>query len=533
MSFMQRLSTFRHSFRFRLLLQLALLTAATTAAFTLFYVSHEISVYRSQLQREAQLLADQLAFNAKLPLFAEDRHALTHLIEDAQQRFPVRMLSIANNNGVILAAVGDPQVGKESDDIALSVMVTAGDREYAPEALLLGKPPASDEGQAIGRVSVVLETSGLRTRIRNLVAVSVVIGLCFWLVVSTLGYLLLERVTKSFNLLMEGVKEIERGDLTTRIPVMSDDEPGRAAKAINGLAEGLQRREEENLRLQQERDSALRLEVQTEKKQIMARLIQTNKMTSLGLLASCMSHEINNPNATIGLSTHYLSLAWRDALPLLKRSAEEEGDFSLGGIPFSESEHEVMGCVDKIHANSKRIAQVVQDLRNYSLGMDSEFTPGIDVNALVASALTILRCYNRLSDSNLSVDTPPELPRITGNQQQLEQVVVNLLMNAQQALPKGKGNVRLETAYDETANQVTISVVDDGEGIAEEVRSRLLEPFVSTRISDGGSGLGLYISNFIVSEHKGCLEFQSEVGKGTTVTIRLPAASPPIFHLSS
>ncbi|TWJ19873.1 sensor histidine kinase [Geobacter argillaceus] len=530
MSFMQRLSTFRHSFRFRLLLQLALLTAATTAAFTLFYVSHEISVYRSQLQREAQLLADQLAFNAKLPLFAEDRHALTHLIEDAQQRFPVRMLSIANNNGVILATVGYRQVATgDSNDIARSVIVTAGDRGYAPEALLLGKR-ASDEGQAIGRVSVVLETSGLRTRIRDLVAVSVVIGLCFWLVVSTLGYLLLERVTKSFNLLMQGVKGIERGDLTTRIPVKSNDEPGRAAKAINGLAAGLQRREEENLRLQQERDSALRLEVQEEKKQIMARLIQTNKMTSLGLLASCMSHEINNPNATIGLSAHYLSLAWRDALPLLKRSAEEEGDFSLGGIPFSESEHEIVGCVEKIHANSKRIAQVVQDLRNYSLGMDSEFRSGIDVNVLVASSLTILRCYNRLSESNLSVDTPPELPRITGNQQQLEQVVINLLMNAQQALPKGKGNIRLTTAYDESANQVTIAVTDDGEGIAEEVRSRLLEPFVSTRISDGGSGLGLYISNFIISEHKGCLEFQSEVGKGTTVTIRLPAASPPTSH---
>lgn len=523
MSFLEQLSTFRHSFRFRLLLQLALLTAAITAAFTLFYVSHEISTYRSQLQREAQLLADQLAFNAKLPLFAEDRHALTDLLEDAQQRFPVRMLSIANNNGVILATVGNRKEAKGSNDIARSVIVTSGDRGDAPEALLLGRP-ASIEGQAIGRVSVVLETSGLRARIRQLVTVSVAIGLCFWIVVSTLGYLLLDRVTKSFNLLMEGVKGIERGDLTTRIPVMSGDEPGRAAKAINGLAESLLWREEENLRLQQERDSALRLEVQTEKKQIMARLIQTNKMTSLGLLASCMSHEINNPNATIGLSAHYLSLAWHDALPLLKRSAEEEGDFSLGGIPFSASEHEVIGCVDKIHTNSKRIAQVVQDLRNYSLGMDSEFTPGIDVNVLVASALTILRCYNRQSDTNLLVDTAPELPRITGNQQQLEQVVVNLLMNAQQALPKGKGNVRVVTAYDETAHQVTISVADDGEGIAEEVRSRLMEPFVSTRISDGGSGLGLYISNFIVSEHNGCLEFQSDVGKGTTVTIRLPAA---------
>ena len=335
--------------------------------------------------------------------------------------------------------------------------------------------------------------------------------------------LLLERVTKSFNLLMEGVKGIERGDLTTRIPVESGDEPGRAAKAINGLAESLVRREEENLRLQQERDSALRLEVQEEKKQIMARLIQTNKMTSLGLLVSSMSHEINNPNATIGLSAHYLSLAWRDALPLLRRIAEEEGDFSLGGIPLSESEHEIIGCVDKIHANSRRIAQVVQDLRNYSIGMDSMFTPDIDVNVLVASAHTILRCYNRVNESNLQLDAGTDLPRITGNQQQLEQVVVNLLMNALQSLPKGKGNVRLATAYDEPANEVTISVTDDGEGIAEEVRERLLEPFVSTRISDGGSGLGLYISNFIINEHKGRLEFRSEVGKGTTVTIRLPA----------
>lgn len=522
MPFLQWLTAFRQSLRFRLLLQLALITALTTSAFSLFHVRHEIKSYRMQLKRETHLLADQLAFNVKIPLYAEDRQTLGRILADAQNRFPVKFVSVSNQAGMVLASAGTRQVDDE-DGIAYAVDVLAGDDRYTPEALLLGKHPV--EERSIGRVAVVLESRGLRERINSLVIGSVTIGFFFWFAVSALGYLLLERVTKSFNLLMGGVKGIEAGDLTTRIPVESGDEPGRAARALNGLAESLQRREEENLQLQRERDQALRLEVQEEKQQIMARLIQTNKMTSLGLLASCMAHEINNPNATIGLSAHFLSLAWRDALPILQRTAEDEGDFSLGGIPFSDANQEVMGCIDKIHSNSRRIAQVVHDLRNYGLGMDSEFKSGIDVNALVASSLTIMRCYNRLVQSNLHVDTVDGLPRIIGNQQQLEQVVVNLLINAQQALPDGKGNVRLATGYDEEARQVIISVTDDGEGIAKEVRARLMEPFVSTRISDGGSGLGLYISNFIISEHNGRLEFESDVGKGTTVTIRLPVGS--------
>lgn len=526
MSVFKHSSSFRKSFRFRLLLQLTILTAFTTGAFTSFYVTHEIHTYREQLQREAKLLADQLAFSAKLPLFAEDRNTLAQLITEAQQRFPVRMITIATADGRVLATVGSQQAGTTtSDGIAQSVDVLSSYGSYAPESVLMGNRGNGGSERVIGKVSLLLETRELSSRIRDLVAVSAGIGLIFWFVVSTLGILLVGHVTKSFNLLMEGVKGIERGDLTTRIPVESGDEPGRAANAINGLAESLRRREEENLRLMQERDRALRLEVQEEKKQIMARLIQTNKMTSLGLLVSSMSHEINNPNATIGLSTHYLGLAWRDAQRILKRTAEEEGDFSLGGIPFSEADQEVVGCIEKINSNSKRIAQVVQDLRNYSLGMESMFTSDIDVNAVVSAALTILRCYNRLSEANLTLDTGKALPGITGNAQQLEQVVVNLLMNAFQALPRGKGNIHLATFHDKRTNEVVISVADDGEGISDEIRERLMEPFVSTRISDGGSGLGLYISNFIIGEHKGRLEFHSEPGKGTTATIRLPGGS--------
>ncbi len=525
MSIFQQSSSFRKSFRFRLLLQLTILTAFTTGAFTSFYVTHEIHAYRSQLQREAKLLADQLAFSAKLPLFAEDRNTLAQLITEAQQRFPVRMITIATADGRVLATVGQQESRTGNDSIAQSVDVLSSYGSYAPESVLMGNRGTGGTERVIGKVSLLLETRELSSRIRELVAVSAGIGLIFWFVVSTLGILLVGHVTKSFNLLMEGVKGIEQGDLATRIPVESGDEPGRAAAALNGLAESLQRREEENLRLMQERDRALRLEVQEEKKQIMARLIQTNKMTSLGLLVSSMSHEINNPNATIGLSTHYLGLAWRDALRILRRTAEEEGDFSLGGIPFSEAEQEVVGCIEKINSNSKRIAQVVQDLRNYSLGMESMFTSGIDVNGVVAAARTILRCYNRLSDANLTLDEGKGLPRITGNAQQLEQVVVNLLMNAFQALPRGKGNIHLSTFHDKRTNEVVISVADDGEGISDEIRERLMEPFVSTRISDGGSGLGLYISNFIIGEHKGRLEFHSEPGKGTTATIRLPGGA--------
>jgi len=266
----------------------------------------------------------------------------------------------------------------------------------------------------------------------------------------------------------------------------------------------------------------MRLEVQEERQKIMAKLIQTNRMTSLGLLISSIAHNINTPNGAIKLAAQHLAGSWNDALPILEQVTKEEGDFTLGGLPFGVAKGEIRGAAGSILSNADRVERVIQDLRAYNVGERNELSSGIIVNRVVKEALTIIRAHGRQGEIAITPVLAPNLPNITGNQYQLEQVVVNLLLNAMQAMPHKKGTVTVRTEYSAESAAVRIIVTDQGEGIPPEVRKHLFEAFFSTRIDKGGSGLGLYISNFIVSEHKGRLTVESDTGGGTAATIHLP-----------
>lgn len=163
--------------------------------------------------------------------------------------------------------------------------------------------------------------------------------------------------------------------------------------------------------------------------------------------------------------------------------------------------------------------RVIQDLRAYNVGERSEYAPGVSVNQSVEGALTIIRAHGSQSQVAIVHQLAHNLPTITGNKHQLEQVVVNLLLNAMQATTVDSGPVTVTTRY--ALDEVQIVVADEGTGLPEVVVQNLFEPFTSTRVDKGGSGLGLYISNFIVTEHKGNITF-TPTPKGTVATVHLP-----------
>ncbi len=270
---------------------------------------------------------------------------------------------------------------------------------------------------------------------------------------------------------------------------------------------------------------AMRLEVQEERQKIMAKLIQTNRMTSLGLLISSIAHNINTPNGAIKLAAQHLAGSWKDALPILEQVTKEEGDFTLGGLPFGVAKVEIRGAAESILNNADRVERVIQDLRAYNVGERNELSPGVSVNRVVEEALTIIRAHGRQGEISITPTLALNLPNITGNQYQLEQVVVNLLLNAMQAMPDNRGSITVRTEYSSETAEVKIVVMDQGEGIKPEVRKHLFEAFFSTRMDKGGSGLGLYISNFIVLEHRGRLTIDSGQCGGTVATVHLPVAA--------
>ncbi|GAB7026379.1 sensor histidine kinase [Geotalea toluenoxydans] len=514
------LQKLKKNFRFRLFAIFTVITALITALFTGLLVNHDIASYRLQASEKAHLLASLLANTIRLPLYAEDRQTLEHVALETVRKPGVVRVVIANQEGTVLVDLVKQNVEDPGTVTNVSVRVNSGSMADSAESALTGD--GTGEAKPIGSVRLYLNSEDLPKKIRDTIIFTSTLALIFWLSVLALSFLALKKATRSFNALMQGVEHIRQGDYSVRIAIQSNDEPEQAAMAINDLATTLQNRELENRRLQSELLNAMKIEVREERKLLMAKLIQTNRMTSLGLLVSSMAHEINNPNSAIRLAAQYLNKAWKDAVPVLEGVAREEGDFSLGGIPLSMAGEEVIRSGENIIRNTGRIEAVIRNLRSYSLGERNELRPDMDVNMVINDALAVIRAHGRHGNLEIAVELADDLPLVNGNRHQMEQVIINLLLNAIQAMPGESGTINLITARDGRTEEVLISVRDEGVGILPENQERLYEPFFSTRIDNGGSGLGLYISNFIVTEHQGKLEVLSSPGVGSTFTIRLP-----------
>jgi PAS domain S-box-containing protein len=266
-----------------------------------------------------------------------------------------------------------------------------------------------------------------------------------------------------------------------------------------------------------------RIRMEAEVRDIQAKLIHANKMTSLGLMVSGVAHEINNPNAYILANAELLVRTWQDATKILLAYYHEQGDFQVGGIPFSEMKDKSLQLFDDIIDGSRRINGIVNTLKDFARQDPSAVEREVDVNAIVTTAVTILHNQIIRYTDRFLLDLAENIPVVKGSNQQLVQVVINLLMNACQALPSRDRGVRVATGFDPRACQVTITVRDEGVGIPGNVRERVLEPFFTTKLDSGGTGLGLSISHSIVREHGGTLEFESEADKGTVFVVRIPA----------
>ncbi len=252
-------------------------------------------------------------------------------------------------------------------------------------------------------------------------------------------------------------------------------------------------------------------------------LIQADKMTSLGILVSGVAHEVNNPNGLILLNLPLLQKAFGDAEPILERHFQEHGDFRLGWLNYSRMRAEIPQLFEETLEGAKRIKRIVEDLKDFARRDDSEFTATVDFNRVVEAAVRLVDASIRKATVRFSTAYAPRLPAIKGNPQRIEQVVVNLILNACQALRGSDEAISLKTYCDHAAGEVVLEVRDEGRGIDPEVLPHLSDPFFTTKRESGGTGLGLSVSAGIVKEHGGALRFDSVSGQGTTVTLALPA----------
>lgn len=276
-----------------------------------------------------------------------------------------------------------------------------------------------------------------------------------------------------------------------------------------------------------EQDITDRRNVEESQRAQQRQMIQADKMASLGVLASGVAHEINNPIHTIKLNMQLIGDVWASLQPLLDSYREENGDFLTGGLPYTQARVEMPAILSGIAEAAGHIESIAGDLKSYARMDAAPLMMEINLNLAVKAAATLAGAFIAKATTRFRLELAESLPPIRGNIHRLEQVVINLLQNACEALAAPQQGILVRTAADADGRMVTLTVMDEGRGMDAEVLARIKEPFFTTKRSCGGTGLGLSVSDTIVEEHGGTLTFESAPGRGATATVRFPAAREP------
>ena len=325
---------------------------------------------------------------------------------------------------------------------------------------------------------------------------------CALLLIALLSWFFVwEVVGRPVKALERGTERLAAGDLGFQIDVRSNDEIGELAHSFNAMSNQLKMEHNENVAWT--RTLEQRVEHKTrELKRAHEHALHTEKMASIGKMAAVLAHEINNPLSGI-LTYAKLLHKWIDS--------------NDGG---KNHHRDICDSLDLIASESRRCGDLVKNLLTFSRTTPINLQP-TNLNQVIDRALRLIQHQLDLGAIQVQPDLDPKLPRVICDGAQIEQVLLALMMNALDAMPQG-GNLWVTTKLSREDNVVRIVVRDDGCGIPPEILPRLFEPFLTTKETGRGVGLGLAISRSILERHNGDIEVQSEVGRGTTFTVTLP-----------
>lgn len=350
-----------------------------------------------------------------------------------------------------------------------------------------------DTDLSLAKADQQLAESNVRILAYTIAAMLLVAVLSWWFVVRMVG--------KPIQVLTHGTEKLSEGDLGYQIDVHSEDEMGELADSFNQMSLQLRAANEQIVSWAKTLED--RVEEKThELKGIYDHILQVEKMASVGKMAAVVAHEINNPLAGI-LTYAKLLRKWTDAGALTESKLTEARQ-----------------CLDLIVEESRRCGDIVKSLLTFSrvAPMNVENT---DINAVVDRCLRLAQHRMEIAGIELQLALSQDLPAVPCDAAQIEQVVLVLVMNAIDAMPRG-GNLWLRTAMNAAQDEIQIEVRDDGMGISPEILPTIFEPFQTTKEKGHGVGLGLAVSRSIMDRHHGHIDVQSELGKGTTFTIGLP-----------
>ena len=251
-------------------------------------------------------------------------------------------------------------------------------------------------------------------------------------------------------------------------------------------------------------------------------LQQSQKMEALGTLVAGVAHEINNPINLIMYNTPLLKKIWNDFIPILQQHSKSDPQRKYGGLQVDFLEENLAQLLADVDMAANRIAKIVTDLKNFVQQSSDTDKKEINLNEAVQNALRLVQTTLRKSGVKPQLKLNSHLPLIKGNLQNIEQVILNLVINAVQSIHHKKGEIKIQTGLRASDGWVFVSVADNGRGVDPKIADRLFDPFVTDKQAQGGTGLGLSVSFNLVKAHKGDIEFESEPGKGSVFTACFP-----------
>jgi two-component system, NtrC family, sensor kinase len=360
--------------------------------------------------------------------------------------------------------------------------------------------PASQ--QILGVLDTNLSLAKADVQLAESSRIMVAYTACGLVLIAVLSWFFVWKVVgRPVQALERGTDRLKDGDLGYQITVESEDEIGDLARSFNDMSSQLKSEHTENVAWTHTLEQRVGQKTR-ELRRAHEHALHTEKMASIGKMAAVLAHEINNPLS--GILTY---------AKLLRKYLDHADN-------GRDRRKEICDSLDLIASESRRCGDLVKNLLTFSRTTPMNLQP-TNVNSVIDQALRLIQHQVELSAIHVEEHLDPDLPLIDCDGAQIEQVLLALLMNATDAMPQG-GNVWITSTADADANQLRIVVRDDGAGIPPEILPRIFEPFLTTKETGRGVGLGLAISHSILERHSGTIAVQSEVGKGTTFTVTLP-----------
>jgi two-component system NtrC family sensor kinase len=334
---------------------------------------------------------------------------------------------------------------------------------------------------------------------------------CALLLIAPLSWFFVWRIVGvPVTALRRGTERLAAGDLGYQINVRSKDEIGELADSFNDMSRRLQ--SEHNQNLAWTHTLELRVEQKTrELKRAHEHALHTEKMASVGKMAAVLAHEINNPLSGI-ITYAKLLRKWMDCPEMQKEAGRDAAGRSR--------RQEICDSLDLIASESRRCGDLVRNLLTFSRATPMNLQ-ATDLNQVIDRSLRLMQHQLDLAGIQVQLQLDAALPPALCDASQIEQVILALVVNAMDAMPQG-GNLWITTRSSREHNCIRIVVRDDGTGIAPEILPHLFEPFLTTKETGRGVGLGLAVSHSILERHNGSIAVESEMGRGATFTITLP-----------